>query len=92
VDHSEVPEERVDVESIQALAGAVEGAMSPIPEGLVAIVAPSDLLFGLARMWETLAAQPGLNSRVVRARPEAIAWLEDELTRRGLAFGLTADD
>jgi hypothetical protein len=92
VDHSEVPEERIDVESVQALASTVKDTMNPIPEGLVAIVAPSDFLFGLSRMWETLAAHPGLSSRVVRTRPEAIAWLEEELTRRELPFQLTADD
>src|ERR1700733_6478266 len=41
----------------------------------IAIVAPSDFVFGLARMWEIFAEQTGWNTRVFRSRPEAEAWV-----------------
>lgn len=41
----------------------------------VAIVAPSDLAFGIARMWEAFAEVTGWNTHVFRARAEADPWL-----------------
>ena len=37
------------------------------------IVAPSDYLFGMARMYQILANRPGEKLRVVRKRKEALA-------------------
>jgi hypothetical protein len=45
------------------------------PSMLVAIVAPSDFLFGMARMWETLAAETGWSTAIFRSRQEADAWI-----------------
>ena len=55
----------------------------------VVVVAPSEVLFGLSRMWEMLAEREGLISRIVRTRAEAITWLQDELTQRVDPFRLT---
>ena len=87
-DHSAIPEERVDSASIRALAQRSGRTLELIPAGFVAIVAPNDVLFGLSRMWEIQAEQPGLVARVVRSREEAVAWLRDELARRRLPFRL----
>jgi hypothetical protein len=89
VDHSAIPEEKVDVESLRVLAERVGENLEIIPEGLIAIVAPNDILYGLSRMWETLAEQSGLTTRVTRTRAEAVAWLKDELGQRQLPFLLT---
>jgi hypothetical protein len=47
----------------------------------IAIFVPSEVLFGLIRMW--LAFQKGArwNCRVFRARSEAEQWLEERITR-----------
>jgi hypothetical protein len=89
VDHSAIPDEKVDTASLRALARQVGENLGSIPEGLMAIVAPTDILFGLSRMWETLAAQPRLITRVTRTRAEATAFLKEELNRRQLPFLLT---
>ena len=89
VDHSAIPEEKVDVESLRVLAERVGENLEIIPEGLIAIVAPNDILYGLSRMWEILAEQSGLTTRVTRTRAEAVAWLKDELGQRQLPFLLT---
>jgi len=48
-----------------------------IPRAAVAILAPKDEIFGMARMWELMAGVfPGWQIRVVRTRAEADAWLE----------------
>jgi hypothetical protein len=41
----------------------------------VAIVAPSDLAFGIARMWEAFAEVTRWNTHVFRSRGEADPWL-----------------
>ena len=47
-----------------------------VPRALaVAIVAPSDLAFGIARMWEAFAEVTRWNTHVFRSRAEADPWL-----------------
>jgi hypothetical protein len=89
VDHSAVPEENVDTKSLKALAASSRDRLTAMPEGLVAIVAPSDVLFGLSRMWAMMAEQPNLAIEVTRTRETAIAWLEQQLTQRKLPFRLS---
>ena len=43
----------------------------------VAIVAPSDLSYGMSRMWEALVEQFGWATHVFRTRAEAVAWLRE---------------
>jgi hypothetical protein len=86
LDHSAIPEEKVDSVSLKVLASRVSDILEPTPEVLMAIVAPTDVLFGLSRMWETRAEQEGFITRVTRTREEATAWLEEELTQRQLPF------
>jgi hypothetical protein len=89
VDHSAIPEEKVDTASLRLLAERVSNNLEIIPEGFVAVVAPNDVLYGLSRVWETLAEQSALTTRVMRTRAEAVAWLKEELARRQLPFLLT---
>ena len=49
------------------------------PSVVVVVIAPRDAMFGMARMWETLADSIGWKTKVVRTAPEADAWLETEL-------------
>ena len=84
VDHSEIPEESVDTASLETLAHRSIESVS-----LVAQVAPGDILFGLSRMWETMAEAPGLDTRVTRNGDEAVGWLAVQLGRSGLPFRLT---
>jgi len=89
VDHSAIPEESIESGSIQILAEQSEESLELIPDGVVAVVAPNDVLFGLSRMWEQFVEYPRLTTRVMRSRDEAIAWLQDELAERELPFRLT---
>jgi hypothetical protein len=56
-----------------------------VPELVTAIVTPNDYAFGMTRMWEILTERPGWSTRVFRTRPEAEAWLREEVRRR---FGM----
>lgn len=52
------------------------------PQAAVAIVAPRDNVFGMARMWEAHADTVGWTTAVFRSAAEADAWLNQ---RRGPA-------
>lgn len=51
------------------------------PDLIVALAMPADLLFGLGRMWDGLAAQTGWRTGVFRTLAEARAWLASEVPR-----------
>ena len=89
IDHSAIAEENVDTESLKAIAEQTEDNLRTIPEGLVAIAAPSDVLFGLSRLWAMRAEHPKLVTEVTRTKETAIAWLEQQLTERQLQFRLS---
>jgi len=63
-------------DSVRDLVKADERISSLIPELAIAVVAPSDLLFGLSRMWEMLNQRIGWKLCVFRTRPEAEAWIK----------------
>lgn len=41
----------------------------------LAIIAPNDFIFGIARMWEGMTEDLGWSGCVVRTRAEALTWL-----------------
>jgi len=86
MDHSAIPEENVDGQSLRTLARRVDEILEPLPKVILAIVAPNEVLFGLSRMFETLAENPRLITRVAETHAEAMAWLKAELAERGLPF------
>lgn len=49
----------------------------------VAVVAPTDLAFGIARMWEAFAEVTGWNTHVFRSRADAEPWLRPWVEGRG---------
>lgn len=49
--------------------------------GRCAVVAPSDVHFGLSQMGSVSSERVGVLSRVFRAREEAVAWLRSPATR-----------
>jgi hypothetical protein len=69
--------ERIDLspDDIKAIAAEDERDKERIGDILIPIVAPQTIVYGLARMWEGLVDTAEFDSRVVRTRAEAIAWL-----------------
>ena len=86
MDLSAISEEKVGTRSIGVLAGQ---RLKLTQELCVVVVAPSDVLFGISRMWEMMAERRSFGSRVVRTRAEAITWLQERLTRPVAPFRLT---
>ena len=66
----------VSAESVRNVARRVSLHVdSRLEEGKLAIVAPRDLLFGMARMYEMLRDDSPVEVRVFRERDEAESWL-----------------
>lgn len=53
-----------------------------LPEIVTAIVVPNEVGFGMARMWEMMTERPGWSTHAFRSRPEAEAWLREEVRRK----------
>jgi hypothetical protein len=72
----------VDVTAVDVTVGDLRAAAivdrrlgQMMPNAAVAIVAPRDHDFGIARMWEAIADVPEWTTYVFRSREEADAWL-----------------
>lgn len=70
--------------SWRGLAALAERGAELAPKlegGRLAIVAPSDLAYGLARMYEVAAEPLPLEARAFRSRSDALVWLSVEDAR-----------
>jgi hypothetical protein len=56
-----------------------------LPELVTAVIVPSDLVYGMTRMWEMLTERPGWSVQAFRSEAEADAWLREEVRRK---FGM----
>lgn len=65
----------VTVGDLRAAAMVDRRLAQMMPNAAVAIVAPRDHDFGIARMWEAIADVPEWTTYVFRSREEADAWL-----------------
>lgn len=61
-------------EEIRELSNAEARTSAFIPNLAMAVVAPTDFLFGMARMWQVFAQKTGWSLGVFRSRPEAEDW------------------
>jgi len=85
VDHTHAKSVHYESHEIQHVVELdMEMAKFTCPGMLMAIVAPSDLQFGMSRMWQTLADKTGWESQIFRQTEEAEAWL---LARTQEKFG-----
>ena len=56
-----------------------------VPGPLLAVASPSDVAFGLSRMWEVLNEQVGWETMTFRSRSEADQWIQTRVREK---FGL----
>jgi hypothetical protein len=66
----------VTPDEIRQLVGLDQQMATLTPHVAVAVVAPKDYMFGLARVWETLVESVGWQTDIFRTRPDAEAWLQ----------------
>ena len=69
----------VSVGSIKNNAGLSSNFFSENRDGLVVFVLPTDLEYGMARIWQAYADADGKRSKLCRTRAEAEAWVKKKL-------------
>ncbi|HMD18090.1 MAG TPA: hypothetical protein VKH18_15605 [Terriglobales bacterium] len=69
----------ISATEIQTIRQQNDRLAAVLPDLVTAVLVPSDVGFGMARMWEILTARPGWSTRAFRSRPEAEAWLREEV-------------
>ncbi len=69
----------VQAEHMQVLGGIALRAATVNPSLLVAILAPDNYPFGMARMWTALSDETGWPVEVCRQRDDAAHWLAQRL-------------
>ena len=76
VDHSGASELYYDGNHIKRIVEQDKQLMKLVRPGLlVAVIAPTNLEFGLSRMWQQMAAITGWEIMVVRSRDDADRWV-----------------
>ena len=64
-----------------------QATLNPWPKvSFRAVIAPMEVAFGLARMYQLLCEEKGENVRIVRSEAEALAWITQEKVRSGQAI------
>jgi len=53
-----------------------------LPQLVTAVIVPSDLVYGMTRMWEMVTERPGWSVQAFRSAAEAEAWLREEVQRK----------
>lgn len=73
------PSQSIDAEFMQQIAGLVKKTIGSRTNGRTAFVAPSDLSFGLSRMYMTHLEinKSAHKTNVFRSLGEALKWLKD---------------
>lgn len=75
VDLSRVTELQMSSQEVQSLVEIDRRLARLMPSAVVAVVAPADAVFGMARMWEIMAEGIGWPTGVFRDPGEADAWV-----------------
>ncbi len=75
-DLSEVVDLRVSAEEIRRNAEINIQISKYIRDGKVAIVAPRDHIYGIARMWQAYSEETGWITQIFRSKGEAIEWIK----------------
>ena len=81
IDYSNITQFEVSTPEVEIIASQDQKASEYIPDGIVAVVAKKDLVFGINRMWEVVVENTGLQweTMVFRDREDAEAWIRERV-------------
>jgi len=81
VDYSKITQFEISNSELEIIASQDLKASEYIPDGIVAIVAKKDLIFGINRMWEIIVENTGLQweTMVFRDREDAEDWIREKV-------------
>lgn len=76
-DYSDVTNINIDSSDIRRIVAQDQTNLSAFNHCRIAVVAPHDLVFGMARMWELLSENNNLTAAIFRDSLSAMAWLTE---------------
>lgn len=76
-DLTEVSELAIDLDAIKNSANLSAQALELSRAGIMIVVAPTEVGYGLGRLWQTYADGTNNRVRLFRSRKEAEAWIAD---------------
>jgi hypothetical protein len=79
IDLEEVSDFRVTPDEIRQIGFGDADIAKLAPDVVLAVVAPRDYIFGMARMWEMRTRATGWRKSIFRSRPEAEACVQEAL-------------
>jgi len=83
VDRSRCTEYDVSTEEVSEIAAIDNEAAHINPHLIMALVAESDLQFGISRMYESQITEKGFTTEVFREREAAERWIFSKIDRNG---------
>jgi len=75
LDFTRASELLISGEELRDVVAENEITSKLVSPGLIAIVAPKDQIYGLARMWQVFVEKLNWNVGIFRTKPEAVEWL-----------------
>ncbi len=81
IDRSHCTEYRVTPEEIKKIAEIDRAASETNPDIIIALVSPTNLQFGMSRMWQAYVEESGFTTEVFHDRESAEKWLEEQLNK-----------
>jgi hypothetical protein len=82
IDRSECKEDSMSNEGIQEIAARDRNALKVNPNLIIAHIAPTDLQYGLTRMWQAYMGDDQLSIQIFRDRKSAEAWIKIKLKNK----------
>lgn len=79
IDFSDTTEMRVTPDDVRRIVEMNRKVADINPRAIIAIVAPADLPYAMARLWHTLSDDLGWKKNVFHTRADAVSWLCKEL-------------
>ena len=80
LDFSQCTDFELSSDDINSLSQLAINASKINPNVIMAIVAPTDLVFGMSRVYEVYAEESGFKIKVFRNKSEAESWVETLLS------------
>ena len=80
LDFSQCTDFELSSDDINSLSQLAINASKINPNVIMAIVAPTDLVFGMSRVYEVYAEESGFKIKVFRNKSEAESWVESLLS------------
>ena len=81
IDRTECREYNVSDEEVQEIADIDIAAAKTNPNIIIAVIAPTDMQYGVSRVWQVYVAESKFLTEVFRDRASADKWLKKKLAK-----------